>query len=83
MIFSKKEFFILFFIFVTTFSNILNANNDNKLDVVAEVVAKEVFFKMRIKFHKDSLNIVKKELKSQKVPENFLQYFEFVLLKVD
>ena len=58
-----------------TFSSSSFANKKDKIDLVAEVVAKEVFTKMRIKFNKTSLKIVKKELKSQKVPQNFLKYF--------
>ena len=44
-------------------------------DLVSEVVAKEVFNEMRIKFEPKSLKMVKKELIKQKVPQHFLSYF--------
>jgi len=51
------------------------SKKDKMLDVVSEVIAKEVFKQMRIKFDPKALKTVKKELKTQKVPQNFLSYF--------
>ena len=51
------------------------SKKDKMLDLVSEVIAKEVFKQMRIKFDPKSLKTVKKELKNQNVPQNFVSYF--------
>ena len=73
MILNKVIVFIFFLIFNSPKK--LSANNHNEIDIVAEVIAKEVFTKMRIKFDKGSLKIVTDELKAKKVPQRFLKYF--------
>ena len=70
---------LIFKIFILI-SLILGTNHafpkkDKMLDLVSEVIAKEVFKQMRIKFDPKALKTVKKELKIQKVPQNFLSYF--------
>ena len=70
---------LIFKIFILM-SLILGTNHafskkDKMLDLVSEVIAKEVFKQMRIKFDPKALKTVKKELKIQKVPQNFLSYF--------
>ena len=75
MSYFKKEFITIYLTALMFFSNTTYANESKKLDFTAEVVAKEVFGKMRIKFRKESLKVVKDELKLQKVPQYFLKYF--------
>ena len=70
---------LIFKIFILM-SLILGTNHafskkDKMLDLVSEVIAKEVFKQMRIKFDPKALKTVKRELKIQKVPQNFLSYF--------
>jgi hypothetical protein len=75
MSYFRKEFITICLMALTFFSNTACAKESKKLDFTAEVIAKEVFGKMRIKFKKESLKIVKDELKLQKVPQHFLKYF--------
>tara|TARA_Y100001970_G_C14247935_1_gene869653 strand:- start:4625 stop:5002 length:378 start_codon:yes stop_codon:yes gene_type:complete len=74
----KNSYIFKFFILVSllsTSNQVFSKKNNNMLDLVSEVIAKEVFKQMRIKFDPKSLKTVKEELKSQKVPQNFLSYF--------
>ena len=70
---SILKFLILWFSLLS--STQAFSKNHKVLDLVSEVIAKEVFGEMRIKFDPKQLNTVKSELKTQKVPQNFLSYF--------
>jgi len=74
--FSKLSYLKTFILFLSLFTSIqIHSKNEKVLDLVSEVVAKEVFNKMRIKFEPRSLKLVKTELRKQNVPQNFLSYF--------
>ncbi len=67
------KFFILIGLLLSSSQSF--SKKDKTLDIVSEVIAKEVFKQMRIKFDPKALKTVKTELKNQKVPQNFLSYF--------
>ena len=67
------KFFIIIILLISSGQSF--SKKDRILDIVSEVIAKEVFKQMRIKFDPKALKTVKTELKNQKVPQNFLSYF--------